>query len=1460
MLTRYALRFVSVLIAMIMVAAPAIARGADPISTTDADPEFRDRLERLEWSLDRMPAELADRIRTELKARGVPSEDLRGSGFDLDWDFAFTDIASVLGIRFDLSGNMILVTTDNDSTTIQKYNIALDAFPELLWETTLTEFDIGTGFEIDLEGDIYVTAVGFVPGSVPPNQEFQGRIAKIGSDGNLRWSRGLLGDGFGVEDFTEETKIITDIVLSSDGVPFFVTTDLNVNGIANTVYLFQLDPRNGIMTFGIDLEEAAGFEMNDGHAVLAMDRADRLYVLAQQADGSGSVLTRVDPGYGDVVWSQELSMDAEFERVAMLGENPFRNPDRPMAASSQGGVYLCGSNSGIFPQAMRVDEAGEIAWSRGIAVISGNYGRFNAVRERRDGSALVGGVVLPGTPGGSNRADGLLVLFDPDGEISEARSIPGTTGLLEPEGEQILSIEFDRLGNAYALMQIVPPSGATSRLVKLDQELDIVMQEDRVFPPGVSLIAPNEVVVDRGGSIFVRSVQGGVGIVLEKFTQPYLDQPTIQTASATLSFENQSIWAPGQGNLVADQALFDVEWDEDFSIDATFTVPLIGEFGGDFMFFTDGLLSTGVRAEVNGGTADVHFPIDMEFAIPAASKVSIGSMVTIQSDWEADPAARLTSCFTPTFNAGLTAGVDYAVFSSLRLVAFSQNLLNTEFINQAEMISPDYVPDVNLLDILANAGYPTPGEWLHFEDPNGIVTTDFRTPQLFAQGMYNPQTQSFNTSADDRFFRFGVSVTEAVLKAFGFTATAEFEAGTPGGEFMVRGAGEALQLGARADIGATQDIDVGIIPMITYEFVGNENIPTQMLPLGTPLNFTVPSTFDGVIEIVPTITATADFFNSTNIGMYPGITWKTIELGGAASAFGFDLINIGPECLFCYDWDVSEILEALGTPPGLTDFEFEVFGDGWQIPIQSVRLPCIRVLGSTDPPNLEAASRESLSMIIYDQTSPTRSSFNVATGGETKILLYGERFTTGSVAMIEHWGRIEALETTVYNQNTMLARIPDRFRLLPGVAKLFVETTTKSLVQNSDSIDLAIEFPVPRLDAVNPNLWAADPDLAVLPISVIDAKSFIGNDTYIARRDYYIKMRDELWSTITSGGYTGGAAAYFPDFDFNKIPEFPAVMWSCKGQTLPLPRFVQPVDNGIHNVRLAEDQYDEPMLVPVVICNPGPGGGMSNELMLTIAAPTPVTSSIEPANFSPLDVIMDENYFDPMDDPVARPIEIRVNGPRHVPQFVGWEEPKSGNFNASSVVRFNGIELETRFVSSSLLIAELPAPMATLGDHSITVYTPSNGTQYFEQLRIDANMDGVPDDEPAWQGLVESGGESPPLLFRVRYRDPVVNSVVPDLIDQDSIAFDDMALKQERPYNITLLGDDFREGAQVFFNGRLRSSMVVSETKMQVKLLPEDVAVLGDFAVVVQNPGPQFESSAPAIVRVRDLDLIVKKP
>ncbi|MCA9293241.1 MAG: hypothetical protein KDA20_05450 [Phycisphaerales bacterium] len=1636
-------------------------------------PDANAQIDRTDF-IDRPSPAQNDLVTPLLRQHGLEQNDERGVFFDRVWTWDASD-RLYSGTLVDVEGNIIVITSDLDSNprrvVVEKLDGAENSTPSVLWTTEAPYLREAYVSAVDLDGNIFIAGNG--------TTMFPALI-KVSPEGLIQWQRTYLNFFSG----------ITDLLVDSEGVVFVSTGNrAGVPSVADDPGIYQINPMNGAIGWGTNLEAAQTCIADVAFARMRMDSGGNLYVSAMNAAAAGTstLLARLDAGNGEVAWCSDRAMSISLGR-----DN--------MATDADQNIFLFGQDSGSSV-VEKIASDGTLQWRRTMAPARGSTTvavRVGAVD--REGAITMGGNYRDLGDTAANA--GFIIRYLADGTFAWQNFISDdlpTSYFFTVEG--ITSIALDRFGNAYAtavhVFGTVNRSSSTSKWSRLDGVR--VWADFDPLPSGFTSIEARSIIVDAGSNVLsaAAAVESGPQNARRviKYTQPFTGVPTTQCAAANLTFEDQSLWAPGAGNLVAQEHFFTESWtNEGIDIGDTFTIPLLGDFGGGFDFITSGTLSMGAKAEVDGGTCDVQLPFTVDYTIPDMAKLSPGSPVTINVDWTPDPAARITSCFTPTVNAGLTAGLTYSVRSGAFLTAFSESLFDVTFVNIINrMIAEDYVPGLNLLDILSAVGFPVPGEWFSIDlPPKGLFTAEFRTPQMFAQGTFDPSSNSFRTVSQDRFFVFGISVTEALLKIIGATATFEFDEpgptiGDDGEEedpdFGVSGSGRALQLITKVDMGARQQIDVGVVPMVHYAF--SDGVPSQTIPITQDLSFTLPNPFDGHLDIVPTVVTSADFMNRTAIEVFPGLQWITLEFALAASAFGFEVLSFGPECIFCYDWDLAEILEALGVPnPTIVNLSLDVFDDSWQIPFDPVELPCLRVNGSTATlPHLVAASRDTVSMIIYDQTSPSPSSFNVSTDGVAKMLFFGERLNSTSVAQIEHWGRNEALPTTWINDNTLLVEVPNRFRLLPGVAKLHVTTNFGV----SESIDLTVAYPKPRLDAVNPNLWAADPDLAVLPIAVIDAKSFAGNDTFIARRDYFIKMRDELWSDITDDGFAGGAQDYFPLFDFNQLPAFPAVMWpkrpvndlrsltftesdssrimcnpnpqhnvtagitveslvrvnsagtsglnqvmattdlpramgirwgiladgridfttlgvqnyhssvavpddvwthvavvfdtggeanyyingeyaetingnptiinnasaavliggdaggnqfvgdmaevrfwnvmrtpeqiasnydrsltgteagligywplqklenlgvgtagandvddrspvNADGDTtgifsgvsldlpgsadsvhVPLPRFVQPVDNGIHNVRLAESQYDRPQAVPVYICNPGPGGGKSNELILTIAAPIPVATAIEPATISPTDIEYEENYFDPMDDPIAQPVQLRITGPNHVPTLTGWEEPKYGNFNADSVVRFNGIDLATTFVSSSLLYADLPPDLIEPGNHSITVFTPSNGTQYFEEKWIDANMDGIPDAMPAFQGLIDSGGESAPLLFPIAYRQPRITRLSPPNAEVNSAAFDDAQLPMPVPYNITLVGSDFRDGCVVYFNGQPRDTLFMGDTLVRAKLLPQDVAVLGEVPVTVQNPGPDFQAAPPRTFEVLPIGAFLQR-
>jgi len=103
----------------------------------------------------------------------------------------------------------------------------------------------------------------------------------------------------------------------------------------------------------------------------------------------------------------------------------------------------------------------------------------------------------------------------------------------------------------------------------------------------------------------------------------------------------------------------------------------------------------------------------------------------------------------------------------------------------------------------------------------------------------------------------------------------------------------------------------------------------------------------------------------------------------------------------------------------------------------------------------------------------------------------------------------------------------------------------------------------------------------------------------------------------------------------------------------------------------------------ITVANPTPGGGISNAQNFTVTGtatnPIPMISSISPAS-----VVAGNGAF-----------TLTISG---------------SNFNTSSVVKFNGINKATTFVSGALVTATIPAAdVAMTGSHIVNVVNPAPG-------------------------------------------------------------------------------------------------------------------------------------------------------
>ncbi|MDJ0909434.1 MAG: hypothetical protein QNI99_09575 [Woeseiaceae bacterium] len=204
----------------------------------------------------------------------------------------------------------------------------------------------------------------------------------------------------------------------------------------------------------------------------------------------------------------------------------------------------------------------------------------------------------------------------------------------------------------------------------------------------------------------------------------------------------------------------------------------------------------------------------------------------------------------------------------------------------------------------------------------------------------------------------------------------------------------------------------------------------------------------------------------------------------------------------------------------------------------------------------------------------------------------------------------------------------------------------------------------------------------------------------------------------------------------------------------------------------------------VTVFSPAPGGGSSAAQTFTIdnaAAdnPVPVLTAINPNN-----AVEGSSAF-----------ALTVTG---------------SDFIAGSVVRWNGADRQTTYVSPTELQAAITAAdIAAAGTASVTVFSPAPGggssaTQTF-------TIDNAVADNPV----------------------PVLTAINPNNVDEGSSAF-----------ALAVTGADFVPGSVVRWNGADRQTTYVSPTELQATITAADVATAGNAAVTVFTPTPGGGTSA----------------
>jgi uncharacterized protein (TIGR03437 family) len=210
-------------------------------------------------------------------------------------------------------------------------------------------------------------------------------------------------------------------------------------------------------------------------------------------------------------------------------------------------------------------------------------------------------------------------------------------------------------------------------------------------------------------------------------------------------------------------------------------------------------------------------------------------------------------------------------------------------------------------------------------------------------------------------------------------------------------------------------------------------------------------------------------------------------------------------------------------------------------------------------------------------------------------------------------------------------------------------------------------------------------------------------------------------------------------------------------------------------VEISGGDIQSPGTAQITVFNPPPGGGLSNAAAFLIGSPTaPTIAALSPTSAA-------------VGDPG---VTLALTG---------------SNFLPNSLVRWNGADRPTTFLTGSRLTAAIPASdLAAAGAAQISVFNPPPG-----------------------------GGASNTISFSIVNPVPVLTSLSPAAIPAGSP-------------DLTLLvtGSRFVPTSVVRWNGADRPTSFVTPTQLRALLPASDIAATGAGQVTVFNPAPGGGSSA----------------
>jgi hypothetical protein len=981
-----------------------------------------------------------------------------------------------------------------------------------------------------------------------------------------------------------------------------------------------------------------------------------------------------------------------------------------------------------------------------------------------------------------------------------------------------------------------------------------------------------DLVIDASGSLFVSgnrsalAASGGAFLSHEfffiKYEQAYVSIPQIARSYPVTRIEGNSIWSPPDSDLGGvipgwantDRSIFTLNLTSIFnqlnSIPGAGLDDLtqkevnygLGTAGGGLdINVTNGQFDVFFRSSVSGGSYDATVSGELAIAIPGEDEINVGQRVNITINFDPDASGmELITNGRPELNAGIYARITADVNATLFgrdsvLEAFgAPNPFFDRSVGQQSFDYTEQLMGLNLFPI------PPGGNWYELNRAqypyDQLASGRIRFPNLGTEGSYTDASNGMTLSSrlSETFLDTHLSITNLV-SILATNNPLSFTFGTPVGNDNYEASVELgiLQAYLEGNVDLEQDLDLVMRPYVDlfYDSTGTTTRVYLNRVVDTNGNYSYQASTNSPVlpaagfTITPTFGVRASLTNRTGFKFGALAGFAPLQIGAVLEIVGVDIIDL--------DLEPGKLEQDLLSPtlvPGVsnalnsgrltlldtTSSEFDFANDVVCAPI------VVASNAANNFPQLIGCSREAARMIIYEQRTPTQAELNALAVGTEPMVLYGRKFFTGvggNTVRIKHCGRTEVLDSTRLNEQALLVQVPKRFFLLPGVARLWVNNNNGK----SETIEFTIEHPMPNFQGLAEPIWAGDPRWIDEGVVAIDGGTPLGNDSFIARRDYYTLLRTTLWNSTLAGSAIS-ATSYFPDFkpwDTNPNvpcpPGFPALV--VDGVALERKRPF--VNDGFFRSKMQQGVYASPGFLTMELVNPGPGGGPSRTVTMEVPAPRPVISALTPAE------------VDPGSAAAGSELRIVVNGPESVPFFPGYERAKYGNFSPGSIVRLDGDPLRTEFVSSGHLVAYIPAAsLNNFGTRMITVSTPANGTSYAELLVSGGG--GFPDPQQ-----VASGGVSVPMTLNVRWGTPVIKGVSNRTMTQNQPPLFPVTVNGLAPpdsHNFTIRGKNFAPNARVYWNGSPIPATRTSAGLIRATVSATEVLRLGESRIQVANP------------------------